>query len=254
MTVEIESEVKANLSQFGCTTLCAMNEVALLDRMDTKFAFRVADLPALLSTIRSDYRVLTIRGVSIHRYETGYWDTPDLALYLRHHNGFYPRHKFRFRQYADLGEGFFEVKEKTNKGRTLKRRVKQNGVPRVLEGEARALVERAVPTLHRKLQPTLWVYFNRITLVNRFSPERITLDSNLSFRTDVSRREFPGLAIAEIKRDRCAARSTVASALQARRHTAGSISKYCLGVATLFPTVRVNLFKEKLKEIMSLAG
>jgi hypothetical protein len=254
MTVEIESEVKMNLEQFGFTTLAAMREVALLDRMDTKFAFRMAELPGLLRTIRPDYRVLTIRGVRVHRYETGYWDTPDLTLYLRHHNGLYPRHKFRFRQYADLGEGFFEVKEKTNQGRTLKKRVKQNGVPQVLDGEARSLVERAAPGLQRKLQPTLWVVFNRITLVGKCSPERVTFDSNLSIRTNTSRMEFPGLAIAEIKRDRCASRSSVAAAFRARRHTAGSISKYCLGVATLFPGVRANLFKEKLKEIMSLAG
>jgi hypothetical protein len=182
------------------------------------------------------------------------WDGCDFSLYLRHHNGLYPRHKLRFRHYVDSGDLYFEVKAKTNQGRTIKKRVRQTAVTSTIEGEAWKLLERTIPSLHGRLQPTLGVAFKRITLVGKRLPERVTLDLNLTYHTSFSVLELGGLAIAEIKRDRRASRSPVIDALREQRHTPGSMSKYCFGVATLFPGVRTNLFKENLKHITTLAA
>jgi hypothetical protein len=100
----------------------------------------------------------------------------------------------------------------------------------------------------------LRVAFKRITLVGKCLPERVTLDLNLTYHTSFSILELGGLAIAEIKRDHRASRSPVIEALREQRHTPGSMSKYCIGVATLFPGVRTNLFKENLRHITTLAA
>lgn len=250
----IHQDVAAVLLRFDPISLESMSDVALLDRVDTKFTFRAVEVPALLASISANYRVLTIGGVSCHRYETVYWDTPDFALYLRHHNGLFPRHKLRFRHYVDSGAVYFEIKAKTNQGRTIKQRVRQTAVASTIGGDARQLVEREIPSLQGSLLPALWVEFKRITLVNKVSPERVTLDLNLTYRTNLSSLELGGLAIAEVKSDRRAGRSPIVEALREQRYSPGSMSKYCFGVATLFPGIRTNLFKENFKRITILAA
>ena len=70
------------------------------------------------------YKVLTISGLRQGRYETRYFDTADYEMYTKHHNGKLNRYKVRFRTYVDSEMNFFEVKFKTNTGRTRKSRVK----------------------------------------------------------------------------------------------------------------------------------
>ena len=130
------------------------------------------------------YRVLEVSGTRFHRYETLYFDTGNLDLYSKHHSGKFTRHKIRYRKYLDSQLCFFEVKTKTNKGRTLKQRIRRADIREVIEGEAEALLRKETPFRASDFRPALQVDFTRLTFVGKSSPERLTIDMNLSYRVD----------------------------------------------------------------------
>ena len=77
---------------------------------------------------------------------------------------------------------------------------------------------------------------------------------DLSYRTKESSLSFPGLVIAEVKRDRSVIRSPFIQATRERRLWEGSMSKYCVGITSLYPNVKRNRFKERLRQITELAA
>ena len=242
------------LSKFESISLDAMENVALMNRLEAKFTFRLDDLPGLLNQILPHYELLAVGGVRFHRYETLYFDTRALELYAQHHNGIYARHKLRYRRYADSGLCFFEVKTKNNKSRTIKRRIQRPCIASEMEGEAQEFLQREVPCLRAEVHPVLWVNFRRLTLVNKDSPERLTIDLDLSYRTKESSLSLPGLVIAEVKRDCSVIRPPFIQAARERRLWEGSMSKYCVGITSLYPNIKRNRFKERLQQITNLAA
>ena len=100
-----------------------MDQVKLMDRVETKFVFNLDSLPRLLSHMETGYRILEISGTRSHCYHTVYYDTPALELYHLHQRGRLNRYKIRFRKYCDSELSFFEIKFKNNKGRTIKKRI-----------------------------------------------------------------------------------------------------------------------------------
>lgn len=242
------------LARFESISLETMENVALMNRLDTKFTFGMDDLPGLLDRVMPHYLLLAVNDVRSHRYETLYFDTHGLELYARHHNGIYARHKVRYWRYADSGLCFLEVKTKSNKSRTIKDRMQRPCITSKVEGEAQEFLQRAVPSLRADVHPVLWVYFRRLTLVNKNSPERLTIDLELSYRTEESSLSFPGLVIAEVKRNSSVARSPFVQAMREQRLWEGSMSKYCLGIVGLYPSAKRNRFKERLKQITNLTA
>jgi hypothetical protein len=242
------------LARFAPITLDAIKSVASANRLDTKSTFGMAELPQLLERIAPHYSLLTINGVRAQRYQTLYFDTPGLDLYLRHHNGVYPRHKIRCRKYVDSERCFFEIKTKRNTGRTFKQRIPSPGMAVDIAGQARTFLQNAVPPLPAALRPVIRVDFTRLTLVNKDATERVTIDVDLSCRNSASSSRFPKLVIAEIKQDRSAARSLFLRKLHEMHLPAGSISKYCMGIMALHANIKHNRFKERLREINKLAA
>ena len=59
------NEIKELLDPFEPITLQEMDRVKLMNRMDTKFAFRFSDLNTLLPLLTLNYRVLTIETKSV---------------------------------------------------------------------------------------------------------------------------------------------------------------------------------------------
>ena len=152
---------------FEPISLDEMNKVKLLDRMDRKFMFHFSHLNDILSMAAEHFYILEISGKRFARYETTYFDTPDFDMYTRHHNGKLNRYKVRFRSYVDSNLNFFEIKFKSNKGRTIKSRIKLPDNKWSLEGETGALLEKKTIYKASDLQPALQVNYNRITLVNK---------------------------------------------------------------------------------------
>lgn len=228
-----------------------MDSVELMNRTDTKFMLSRSDLGQILSGLSDDYRVLEINGIRQSQYETLYYDTPEFLFYKRHHSGKKNRYKIRKRSYVDSHLTFLEVKFKSNKDRTIKERTK---LPLIAEELDTSQVDfiKDKSEIEFELVPKLWNQFRRITLVNKNSPERLTIDCDLVFKTDHTSAHFPELVIAEVKQEKQNRHSPFMVELKKRRIRPESISKYCLGVALLIPGIKTNNFKEKILKIKKI--
>lgn len=239
------AQVSAALELFDPITLAEMDSVKLMDRTDLKFNFNIRHLPELLSAVRDHYRVLEVSGKRSSRYETLYYDTPAFDLYKIHHNGKPARFKIRVRKYVESDLNFFEVKHKNNKGRTIKSRVKKKKEGNEIVGNAKELLEEKTGMASTALEPKLWVNYTRITLVNRFEEERLTIDLNLEVLNDSRSFSFDGLVIVEAKMSK-AQNTPFVRLLKDRHIRQGGMSKYCMAVSKLVPGIKSNNFKPKL--------
>ena len=111
------------LQEFEPISLSEMESVKLMNRIDTKYAVPLSMLPAILESAKPNYYAQEIDGKRIASYDTMYYDTDTLDMYLRHHDRQLVRQKIRVRQYVDSHLTFLEIKRKNNKGRTSKKRI-----------------------------------------------------------------------------------------------------------------------------------
>ena len=229
-------------------SLDEMNKVKLLDRMDRNYMFHVSQLNDVLSFASNHYYILEISDKRFARYETTYFDTPDFEMYTLHHNGKLNRYKVRFRSYVDSNLNFFEIKFKSNKGRTIKSRLKLPSNKWSLEGDTGRLLERNTTYKSSDLNPALKVNYNRITLVNKNMTERLTIDFDLNYVCGEKSANLPSLVIAEVKQDKSGS-SEFISIMQQKRIKPASISKYCLGIASTVDNVKLNNFKQKIRYV-----
>lgn len=225
-----------------------MDGVELMNRMDTKFILHRSTLIDILKELPSSYRVLEVSGVRASRYETLYFDTPDFLFYRRHHSGKKNRLKIRKRSYVESNLTYLEVKFKSNKDRTVKDRTKVPSMEPVLEEKATTFIEKETG-LQTHFEPKLNNMFSRTTFVFPEGPERITIDTNLSFSFNESVIELENVVIVEVKQSNQNRKSSFMQCLKDRHIRPESFSKYCLGVALLYNDVKKNGFKEKLMKI-----
>lgn len=239
---------------FESITLAELDRQKLMDRVDRKYLLPINRLESLLVGCMKDYRVLEVGGVRLNRYTTRYYDTADLSLYHAHHNDRAPRAKVRVREYLDSGLRFIELKRKTNKGRTYKTRVSLKGEDADPLGLLAGLpgFEESGIRAAGDLGSVLDVDYSRLTLVSRADAERVTIDVDLVVRHNGRSVGFPEIAIAEVKQSRRVSSPFVEGLREARIHE-GSISKYCLGVASLVDGARTNRFKPRLHELHRIA-
>lgn len=236
---------------FDPITLKEMDSVKLMDRTDTKYTFNISLLPEVLKEAAMHYRVLNVENNRISRYKTLYFDTEDFDLYNQHHSGKLNRYKIRHRTYVESDLGFLEVKFKNNKGRTIKTRIRENEVPNLSCGRPLEFLEKTLPFNPLVLKPKIWINYSRITLVNKTSAERLTIDLGLEFVKDTFNRNLNQLVIAEVKQDSKVA-SPFVTIMKKHHVRQGSISKYCFGIASTFNEVKKNNFKTKLLNVQKL--
>jgi hypothetical protein len=248
------NKVEEILSRFDPITLQEMDNVKLQDRIDTKFLLTESVFFKVLNELQKDYSVLEISGKRFNHYETLYFDTEDFQLYLKHHNGRLNRYKIRSRRYVESDLHFFEVKFKNSKGRTIKERIKRNEIVTEITSnpKAAAFLKEASGLLPESLKPQLWVNYMRITFVNKHTPERLTIDMKLNYAEGDRGIPYTGLVIAEVKQGSVKDKSPFISLMHQFHVRQQSISKYCLGVITLFPSIKKNNFKPTLLYIQKL--
>ncbi len=228
-----------------------MDGVQLMNRTDTKFMFNRDTLLEILPALETQYRVLEVEGVRVNRYQTLYYDTPGFTHYLQHQNGKKHRYKIRKREYVESNLAFLEVKEKSNKGRTAKSRVKLPVLTAILDEKNLSFIERKADYIEN-LEPKLWNSFTRTTLVDTVAGERVTLDTNISFHFNGKTKDVPFLVIAEVKQDGANRHSGFIRHMKERLIRPEGISKYCLGVTMLYDNIKSNTFKEKILHINKL--
>ena len=85
------------LSQFSPISLSEMESVKLMNRIDTKYAVPLSVLPSILEMAKEEYYAQEIDGKRIATYDTMYYDTEDMDMYLRHHDRQLVRQKIRAR-------------------------------------------------------------------------------------------------------------------------------------------------------------
>ena len=227
-----------------------MKTVTLMSRIDTKYVTHQNKLlPILERAAANKYRVQFTTCV-LNGYNTTYYDTPSLEMYLMHHNQKLHRQKIRCRTYTDADISFLEIKDKSNKGRTNKIRIPIDNT----DFEQLKLDSKAVEFIGSntrfdllKLIPSVETDFYRITLVNVNKTERITIDVHLTFKNFTNNNEaaLTDLIIIELKQDGRYV-STMKEILRELRIKPFHLSKYCIGTAMTNTQIKTNRFKRKL--------
>ena len=236
-------------------SLDQISSIRLMDRVDSKYVLPLSKLGSVIRTIAPLYYIQEIDGIRIASYETTYYDYPDMQFFHNHINGKLNRCKVRKREYVDCNLQFLEVKRKTNKGQTIKNRIKLNGNEGNFERNAYKLVDKYANADLFLLFAILKNHFKRVTLVDREMTERVTIDFNLDFKKAGEEEPVfvPNLAIIEIKQDK-SRKSPVRNALFNARIRKFGISKYCLGVALTRQDEKLNVLKKKLRKIQRITN
>lgn len=241
-------DLKSLLSEYANLSLDDVEKAKLFDRIEVKFVFGIEELPLILKNLSKEYSLLNIAGTGIRSYENHYVDTPDLKMYIDHHNGKLNRYKLRFRTYGDTGNTFFEIKFKSNRGRTIKKRTEVQASDFKLEGTAAEFLMQETNYTPDSLYESLIVDYKRITLVKMSNLERITLDTELTYSHGYQRTGFPNIVIAEVKQPKSFT-SSFTTLMHQMHIQPFSFSKYCLGIATIYPDVKANNFKTKIRYV-----
>ena len=244
--------VQQSLASFAPIDLAQMNDVSLLDRVDTKYLLGLSELGAILPLMTPHYRILDIGGVRLNRYHTLYFDTNDFTLYRQHHNGLASRYKVRARKYLDTDVAFFEIKHKTNRSRTIKSRLPIPDLITQIGSPIDQFIDARMPLDAWQLEPKLWNEYLRITLVGKHQPERITIDLNLKFGWGDAHSILSTLAIVEVKQSDFSQSSVFIQHMRRLGIRPASFSKYCVGVWSLYQDIKVNNFKSQIRMVKKL--
>lgn len=263
--------------------------VRLMNRVDTKYLVDEALCMELLERAADQYYVQIIDDCRACRYATLYYDTPQWDMYHLHHNRRLTRQKIRTRTYVETGVTYLEVKNKSNKGRTHKRRMALDRslfAAAATDTAAADFLRREARYAPETLSPSLATRFVRVTLVNRAMTERLTIDFDLHFdnvraagggnkdmngcgnngMTGMDNGFRPAaeashghtaslgrLVVIELKQDALAP-SPMKQLLAQLRVKPFKLSKYCIGEALTNPLVKHNRFKAKIRAIGKMAA
>jgi hypothetical protein len=176
-------------------------------------------------------------------YQTVYFDTEDNQMYLHHHNGFRDRYKVRRRKYETSEHGFFEIKKKTNRQRTIKKRIETSFHEGALSNAESGFLRENSPCCNLNSSALQFNRFKRITLVNKEKNERCTIDLQLEIKNNRNKVSLDKLVILELKRENTLCASPLVSILKELRIRQKGLSKYCTGRALLEPGLKKNKFK-----------
>ena len=231
-----------------------MDSIQLMNRIDTKYLTTEQVLSEILRDAAGrGYRALETEGTKISSYDSLYYDTPELQMFLDHHNRRLVRQKVRTRTYVGSGQTFLEIKRKNNHGRTKKKRTEID--PAAFrdfrtDPSAPALLEKYSVIPAGRLSPALETVFRRITLVNAARTERLTIDTALCFRNHRTGREvsLQDAVVIELKQDGRAL-SEMKEILLEHRVKPVRVSKYCIGITLTDTSVKSNRFKQKVRLI-----
>ena len=239
------------VADFSPISLDEMDDVKLMSRTDTKFAFKANKMPFLLQKLLPFYRVLVIDGELIHDYKSLYYDTNNRKFYLDHHNGRVNRNKIRFREYVGSKLTFLEIKRKNNKGKTIKKRMRVDAISNELSEKQQNYIEKIIGR-PMEVNAKQWINFSRITFVHKTQKERLTIDVNLTFENSNEKGDMKHIVIAEVKQERMSRSSDFMRIAKEMYILPIRISKYCLTTLALNPELKKNRFKEKVLFINKL--
>ncbi len=176
-TIESQLNAKPDIE------LDSMDSVALMDRFDDKYLIPFSWLPDVIEALPT-FRVLRIKDSCTTRYNNLYFDTKEDRCFSDHVRGKNKRFKVRLRHYTNTDVAFLEVKCRNVCGKTTKHRVSRNGQEAwnaPLNAEELDFLETHLGQDSKGLTPVLQSRFDRFTLADVDSGERVTMDHGLEF-------------------------------------------------------------------------
>lgn len=247
----MNEQLHSILPLFDAINLEEMDGVKLLNRLDTKYTFCPENINELILSLSSTYRILEIKGNRTNHYQTLYFDTPNNQLFLDHHNERVNRYKLRFRKYVDSDLAYLEMKFKTAKERTDKKRTKKDDIEMQFSDSSLKFIEKHLKHTAPDFVPVLWNSFIRLTFVHKLLPERLTIDLGLEFSCCKTGKivPLPGLVVAEVKRDKATAHSDFIQIMRREGVREVGFSKYCIGALLLNEKLKYNRFKALLLKL-----
>ena len=244
---ELNSSISsAILNKYSSTSLEELNEMALDNRVDSKFVLPKKILGDILEHLSNNYSILTVENKNIFTYENTYFDTPDRFFYQSHHNGKLNRQKLRFRRYKESDLGVLETKLKTNKSRTIKQRIAVNEDK---QKDINSFINKQIYSTTGNLSPKLFNNYHRMTFAHLQKKEKVTIDFNLSFENPDNslRYHIDDYFVVEVKSKEKIHRSEFSLYCKENGIRKNRFSKYCMGTClTNNNELKKNNFKNKL--------
>ncbi len=245
--MEVTTEIIRILDSFNSVRLGEMENVKLMDRIDTKYLLPANRVPDLLGIMQERYMVLEISNSRISSYETLYMDTPDYFFFNQHVTGRTGREKVRYRNYKSTGITFLEIKKKSKKNRTVKWRMENSLSGSSFNEKAVEFINSHIKLPVEQLKPVLSNSFKRMTFVGFDPPERITVDMDLSFSSiEGNSIGLPLISIIELKSEGLASRSPFSRIIKRFSSYPTGFSKYCIGCAMLYDLPLKNSLKPNI--------
>ena len=129
---------------------------------------------------------------------------------------------------------FLEVKRKNQSGKTIKKRIKVDRPSEKLNTEQKKYINEIL----NKKQELIYCHTNnffRLTLVNKYLKERITLDFDLEFIKDdkIISEKTNNVVIVELKQESLNRNSFFYKLLKENGVRPSSMSKYCIGTSSI---------------------
>lgn len=221
----------------------------LQSRVDRKYLVTPDRFDAFIDACGDHLRVLEIDGLRDFRYESVYFDTPDLAAYHRSATGRRSKFKVRTRTYVDSAACMLEVKTEGGRGQTVKDRMPYPLDRReVLDDDADAFVTDRVRAgaVAGDLAPVLRTRYARMTLVDPAAGTRVTCDARLVCTE-------PGGRTARMDTHVLIETKSLGGATAADRvlwsmgERPTPISKYCVGLAMVRPHLPAHRWNRTLR-------
>ncbi|WP_052866361.1 polyphosphate polymerase domain-containing protein [Streptomyces niger] len=261
MNPAVRAIARAALAAHPVTLAEVQARAELLARHDNSYLVPVetfADFAARLTDPKrpgGPFKSLCINGRRWFRYNSLYYDTPDLRAFHDHRQGRRLRYKIRERLYEDTGERQFEIKLKSGRGETVKFRqpmlpgdtALDRAPSEFLSSVLRRTYDMTAPT---DLATSLVTDYQRATFVA--DGQRITCDAGMVChdpRTGRSVRADGGLVLVESKTD---GHLTEADRLL---HTYGvrpaEFTKYCGALSALRPDLTANAWRRATRKVFT---
>lgn len=243
----------ARLAPISLAEVLAVAE--LQSRVDRKYLVTPTQFDGFVRACGDSLRVLEMNGLRDFRYESVYFDTPDLAAYHQSATGRRSKFKVRTRTYVDSKACMVEVKTEGGRGQTVKDRMPHPVYRReVLDGDAVKFVADRVQ-LHDiagNLAPVLRTRYSRMTLVDPTEGTRVTCDARLVFTQPGGRSSAMNSHVL-IETKSLGGATAADRVLWAMGERPVPISKYCVGLAMVRPDLSANRWNRTLRRYFGWA-
>lgn len=212
----------------------------LQHRFDTKYVLTDEAAAVVATVLDRDWHVLELDNRRSTDYRSSYFDDEQFGSFRDHIKGRRFRYKVRTRRYGSDPDEMLEIKLKSSRGATDKRRLQRTGPldPNLTDAERQWLSDVVFDAYGRRavaeLRYALSLHYTRRTLFNPATNERLTIDTGLVAEVAATSATPVGEAVVVEVKSVDWYGPTV-RLLQQHSVRPLTFSKYCAALASLYP-------------------